>query len=135
MKIYFQKYNVFFFFFFFFFFLSKTHFLSLSLSIDLCWCLAYLIYTNLFQTFHNISVFVNVGLLLSFFLNLFDPSQLGLKNTPTASLQRGVRPSPQRVSWIRYKTNWWDSSIRAFGNAEWPFIAPLSTLTRSGNTW
>ena len=27
------------------------------------------------------------------------PSQLGLLNTPTASLQRGKTP-PQRVSWI-----------------------------------
>ena len=28
------------------------------------------------------------------------PSQLGLLNTPTASLQRGKTPPPQRVSWI-----------------------------------
>ena len=42
--------------------------------------------------------------------SMFLPSWLGLKNTPTASLQRGKTP-PQRVSW--YDTKQSDGEVPA----------------------
>ena len=53
-------------------------------------------------------------------------------------LGRGVRPPPQRLSWIWYETIWWwgPSGAGALGNAEYSFIAiaPRFTLARSGST-
>ena len=64
------------------------------------------------------------------------PSRLGLKNTPTATLQRGKTPL-QRVSWIWHLTIWWcgSSNAGALGNAVYPFIAiaPRFTLARRGS--
>ena len=51
---------------------------------------------------------------------------------------QGVRPSPQRVSWIWHWTIWcWGSSFEALGNVEYYFtaITPRSTLTRSASAY
>ena len=61
----------------------------------------------------------------------------GLKNIPTASLQRGKTPPNECPG---YDTKQSDGEVPvnagALGNAEYPFIAiaPRSTLARSGST-
>ena len=64
-------------------------------------------------------------------------SWLGLKTTPTASLQKS-KTLPQWVSRLWHKTIWWWGfrNARALGNVEYPFIviAPRSTLAWSGST-
>ena len=76
---------------------------------------------------------------ISFLLFLTLPSRLGLKNTPTVTLQRSKTLPLQRVSGIWNQSIWWwgSSDIGALGNAEYPFIAiaPRSIRAWSGSTW
>ena len=133
--------------------LSLCHASSCALLVPVCWIhwYDYLPPHNLhwwFFSVFSLCIFTwnyFVLLLKRFCFSLQDPllscwpSQLGLQNTLTASLQR-VKTHHFHNECPRHDTKhwWWGSrNAGALGNTKYPFIAiaSRSTLAQSGSTW